>query len=116
MHTKPYFMAAARVGARVGAARGRRRGGGGTVAVKEEGAAAAEASGAAATPTVPGLAGWQALGVGPAELRIDLTLACGQSFRWAPTGASEWTGVVSGRVLTLRQTGAYTHTRTRPTC
>ena len=34
--------------------------------------------------------GWHALSVPPSELRIDLTLACGQSFRWKPTGPSEW--------------------------
>ena len=38
------------------------------------------------------------------ELRIDLTLFCGQSFRWQETGPSEWTGVAKERLVTLKQT------------
>jgi len=37
------------------------------------------------------------------ELRLDLTLCCGQSFRWQETGPSEWTGVVNERLITLKQ-------------
>lgn len=38
------------------------------------------------------------------ELRLDLTLACGQSFRWRETAEGHWTGVMGGRVWTLFQT------------
>lgn len=38
------------------------------------------------------------------ELRLELTLACGQSFRWRETAEGHWTGVMGGRVWTLTQT------------
>ena len=37
------------------------------------------------------------------ELRLALTLCCGQSFRWQETGPSEWSGVAKGRLITLQQ-------------
>ncbi|CAG6021615.1 unnamed protein product [Menidia menidia] len=37
-------------------------------------------------------------------MRLDLTLACGQSFRWRETAEGHWTGVMGGRVWTLTQT------------
>ena len=37
------------------------------------------------------------------ELRLDLTLCCGQSFRWQETGPGEWTGVAKERLITLKQ-------------
>ena len=37
------------------------------------------------------------------ELRLDLTLCCGQSFRWQETGPSEWTGVTRGKLITLQR-------------
>ncbi|XP_061635061.1 N-glycosylase/DNA lyase isoform X1 [Phyllopteryx taeniolatus] len=47
---------------------------------------------------------WRALPCEKSELRLDLTLACGQSFRWRETGDGHWTGVMGGRVWTLTQT------------
>ena len=37
------------------------------------------------------------------ELRLELTLCCGQSFRWQQTGPGEWTGVAKERLVTLKQ-------------
>ena len=37
------------------------------------------------------------------ELRLNLTLCCGQSFRWQETGPDEWTGVAKERLITLKQ-------------
>ncbi|XP_037334231.2 N-glycosylase/DNA lyase [Pungitius pungitius] len=48
--------------------------------------------------------GWRSLACAKSELRLDLTLACGQSFRWRETAAGHWTGVMGGRVWTLTQT------------
>nr|XP_061802669.1 N-glycosylase/DNA lyase-like [Nerophis lumbriciformis] len=47
---------------------------------------------------------WRALACHKSELRLDLTLACGQSFRWRETADGHWTGVIGGRVWTLTQT------------
>lgn len=47
---------------------------------------------------------WQPLGVPPEELRCDVTLVCGQSFRWKALDAHTWRGVVGSYVVTLRQT------------
>lgn len=47
---------------------------------------------------------WRCLPCAKAELRLDLTLACGQTFRWRETADSHWTGVMGGRVWTLTQT------------
>ncbi|MCS6829025.1 MAG: hypothetical protein NZ749_00110 [bacterium] len=47
---------------------------------------------------------WRSLGVSPEELRCDVTLVCGQSFRWKPIAQNEWRGVISSCVITLRQT------------
>ena len=42
------------------------------------------------------------------ELRLDLTLVCGQSFRWRQGATdSEWTGVVDSTVVSLRQTDVH---------
>ncbi|KAG1948889.1 N-glycosylase/DNA lyase [Pimephales promelas] len=38
------------------------------------------------------------------ELRLDLTLGCGQTFRWRETADGHWTGVMRGKVWTLTQT------------
>ena len=43
------------------------------------------------------------------ELRLDLTLCCGQSFRWQETGPSEWTGVAKERLITLKQNDTNLH-------
>ncbi|XP_026188643.1 N-glycosylase/DNA lyase isoform X1 [Mastacembelus armatus] len=47
---------------------------------------------------------WRSLPCAKSELRLDLTLACGQSFRWRETAEGHWTGVMGGRVWTLTQT------------
>ncbi|KAM7404919.1 hypothetical protein PAMP_012223 [Pampus punctatissimus] len=47
---------------------------------------------------------WKCLACAKSELRLDLTLACGQSFRWRETAEGHWTGVMGGRVWTLTQT------------
>lgn len=47
---------------------------------------------------------WRSLQVPPNELRCDVTLVCGQSFRWRSVGHSMWRGVLGSHVVTLRQT------------
>uniref|UniRef100_UPI0037E9597F N-glycosylase/DNA lyase n=1 Tax=Semicossyphus pulcher TaxID=241346 RepID=UPI0037E9597F len=47
---------------------------------------------------------WRSLACAKSELRLDLTLACGQSFRWRETAEGHWTGAMGGRVWTLTQT------------
>ncbi|NWS68672.1 OGG1 lyase, partial [Crotophaga sulcirostris] len=49
----------------------------------------------------PGL--WRALPCPPAELRLDLVLRSGQTFRWRESSPGAWSGVLAGRVWTLRQ-------------
>ncbi|KAK6303765.1 hypothetical protein J4Q44_G00262190 [Coregonus suidteri] len=51
-----------------------------------------------------GTKAWRSLACSRSELRLDLTLGCGQSFRWRETGDGHWTGVMGGRVWTLTQT------------
>ncbi|XP_069580136.1 N-glycosylase/DNA lyase [Brachyistius frenatus] len=47
---------------------------------------------------------WRSMACSKLELRLDFTLACGQSFRWRETADGHWTGVMGGRVWTLTQT------------
>ncbi|XP_028309570.1 N-glycosylase/DNA lyase isoform X1 [Gouania willdenowi] len=47
---------------------------------------------------------WRSIRCAKSELSLDLTLACGQSFRWRQTAEGHWTGVMSGHVWTLTQT------------
>ncbi|XP_029994908.1 N-glycosylase/DNA lyase [Sphaeramia orbicularis] len=47
---------------------------------------------------------WRSLQCPRSDLRLDLTLACGQSFRWRETAEGHWTGVMGGQVWTLTQT------------
>jgi hypothetical protein len=42
---------------------------------------------------------WIPLCVSPSELRCDATLVCGQSFRWRKTADDEWSGVISGKLV-----------------
>ncbi|XP_061687669.1 N-glycosylase/DNA lyase [Syngnathoides biaculeatus] len=51
-----------------------------------------------------GVNAWKSLACAKSELRLDLTLACGQSFRWRETADGHWTGVMRGQVWTLTQT------------
>ncbi|KAK3694078.1 DNA glycosylase [Podospora appendiculata] len=46
--------------------------------------------------------GWQKLPLSLAELCIDTTLRCGQSFRWRQIN-NEWHCVLQGRIVSLRQ-------------
>ncbi|NXS58518.1 OGG1 lyase, partial [Brachypteracias leptosomus] len=46
---------------------------------------------------------WRSLRCPPAELRLDLVLSSGQTFRWWESSPGAWTGVLGGRVWTLRQ-------------
>ncbi|GAB0194494.1 N-glycosylase/DNA lyase isoform X1 [Grus americana] len=48
---------------------------------------------------------WRSLPCPPAELRLDLVLPSGQTFRWWESSPGAWTGVLGGRVWTLRQEG-----------
>ncbi|XP_030641131.1 N-glycosylase/DNA lyase [Chanos chanos] len=51
-----------------------------------------------------GAKAWRSLACPRSELRLDLTLGCGQTFRWRETSEGHWTGVMGGRVWTLTQT------------
>ncbi|TNN27011.1 N-glycosylase/DNA lyase [Liparis tanakae] len=51
-----------------------------------------------------GARAWRSLACARSELRLDLTLGGGQSFRWRETAQGHWTGVMGGRVWTLTQT------------
>ncbi|NXY86397.1 OGG1 lyase, partial [Alcedo cyanopectus] len=46
---------------------------------------------------------WRSLPCPPAELRLDLVLSSGQTFRWWESSPGAWTGVLGRRVWTLRQ-------------
>ncbi|KAM6126473.1 N-glycosylase/DNA lyase [Phoenicopterus ruber ruber] len=54
-----------------------------------------------APSTCPAL--WRSLPCPPAELRLDLVLSSGQTFRWRESSPGAWTGVLAGRVWTLTQ-------------
>lgn len=50
---------------------------------------------------------WTSLNISPAELRLDVTLNCGQVFRWKPTlqsNKNRFVGVIDSRVIELQQT------------
>uniref|UniRef100_A0A8C5WRI6 8-oxoguanine DNA glycosylase N-terminal domain-containing protein n=1 Tax=Laticauda laticaudata TaxID=8630 RepID=A0A8C5WRI6_LATLA len=46
---------------------------------------------------------WRSLPCPRTELRLDLVLCGGQTFRWSETSPGYWTGVLAGRVWTLTQ-------------
>ncbi|GIX77455.1 hypothetical protein CDAR_491721 [Caerostris darwini] len=46
---------------------------------------------------------WKKLSCSFSELNLDITLAAGQSFRWTKSTNSEWLGVISGLVCSLKQ-------------
>jgi N-glycosylase/DNA lyase len=46
---------------------------------------------------------WQSLNVKSEELRLDTTLCSGQSFRWVKTSENEWSNVLEGKLITLKQ-------------
>nr|XP_045605858.1 N-glycosylase/DNA lyase-like [Procambarus clarkii] len=39
----------------------------------------------------------------PCELRLDITLQCGQSFRWREANPGKWRGIIGNKVWTLSQ-------------
>ncbi|XP_059800714.1 N-glycosylase/DNA lyase isoform X1 [Hypanus sabinus] len=47
---------------------------------------------------------WRSIPCPRSELRLDIVLSCGQSFRWQETSPGHWTGVLANRVWTLTQT------------
>jgi N-glycosylase/DNA lyase len=47
---------------------------------------------------------WYTLNVNCRELRLETTLTCGQSFGWVITGEQEWSHVLEGHLITLKQT------------
>ncbi|CZR50539.1 probable N-glycosylase/DNA lyase [Phialocephala subalpina] len=55
---------------------------------------------------------WRKLPVSLAELCIDTTLRCGQSFRWKKLRGDEWTCALHGRILSLKQDSTHLHYRT----
>lgn len=50
---------------------------------------------------------WNSIECSQNELRIDITLACGQAFRWHQTNDETWIGVFSGHVWELKQTDSH---------
>ncbi|XP_033611836.1 N-glycosylase/DNA lyase isoform X2 [Fukomys damarensis] len=55
----------------------------------------------------PGL--WASVPCPRAELRLDLVLASGQSFRWRERSPAHWSGVLADQVWTLTQTEEQLH-------
>ncbi|XP_067908081.1 N-glycosylase/DNA lyase isoform X2 [Heterodontus francisci] len=47
---------------------------------------------------------WRSIPCTRSELRLDIVLFCGQSFRWQEMSPGHWTGVFANRVWTLTQT------------
>eukprot|EP00736_Rhodelphis_marinus_P014380 Rmarinus@m.14693 len=47
---------------------------------------------------------WRNLNVSPKELRLDVTLTTGQSFRWFKVVDNEWEGTIRSHVFRLQQT------------
>ncbi|XP_072176763.1 N-glycosylase/DNA lyase-like [Diadema setosum] len=50
---------------------------------------------------------WRSIPCGISELRLDITLACGQSFRWKEIQPGTWRSVLSGCIWTLKQTDTH---------
>ncbi|KAH7364595.1 DNA glycosylase [Rhexocercosporidium sp. MPI-PUGE-AT-0058] len=55
---------------------------------------------------------WRKLPVSLAELCIETTLRCGQSFRWKKLRDNEWTCALQGRILSLKQDSTHLHYKT----
>ncbi|KAF7887807.1 hypothetical protein EAF00_010101 [Botryotinia globosa] len=56
---------------------------------------------------------WKKLPVSLAELCIDTTLRCGQSFRWKKAvGEDYWSCTLHGRIISLKQDSTHLHYRT----
>lgn len=56
------------------------------------------------SPVISERSPWSSLRCERSELRIDIVLDCGQSFRWRENSSGIWTGVMKGRVWRLSQT------------
>ncbi|KAG9248851.1 DNA glycosylase [Calycina marina] len=54
---------------------------------------------------------WRRLPISLAELCIDTTLRCGQSFRWKKLKTDEWTCALHGRIISLKQDSIHLHYR-----
>lgn len=55
---------------------------------------------------------WKKLPISLAELCLDTTLRCGQSFRWKQLGnEGEWLCSMKGRVISLKQDSTHLHYR-----
>ncbi|KAF2636239.1 hypothetical protein P280DRAFT_473369 [Massarina eburnea CBS 473.64] len=54
---------------------------------------------------------WHKLPISLAELCIDTTLRCGQSFRWRKSAEDEWSCTLHGRILSFRQDASHLHYR-----
>jgi hypothetical protein len=54
---------------------------------------------------------WRTLPVAASELHLGTVLQCGQSFLWRRTSVDPetWSGVVDGRLLSLRHTAKGAH-------
>ncbi|XP_054770057.2 N-glycosylase/DNA lyase-like [Lytechinus pictus] len=50
---------------------------------------------------------WRMIPCHISELRLDITLACGQSFRWKEIEPGIWRSVLGGSIWTLKQTGTH---------
>eukprot|EP00057_Strongylocentrotus_purpuratus_P010404 XP_011664878.1 PREDICTED: N-glycosylase/DNA lyase isoform X1 [Strongylocentrotus purpuratus] len=50
---------------------------------------------------------WRTIPCHISELRLDITLACGQSFRWKEIEPGTWRSVLAGSVWTLKQTDTH---------
>ncbi|XP_051873999.1 N-glycosylase/DNA lyase isoform X2 [Pristis pectinata] len=55
---------------------------------------------------------WHSIPCTHSELRLDIVLSCGQSFRWQEKSPGHWTGVLADRVWTLTQTQSHIWYRT----
>ncbi|TVY48974.1 N-glycosylase/DNA lyase [Lachnellula occidentalis] len=54
---------------------------------------------------------WRKLPVSLAELCLDTTLRCGQSFRWKKSNNEEWSCALHGSILSLKQDDTHLHYR-----
>ncbi|KAI5305743.1 8-oxoguanine glycosylase ogg1 [Ascosphaera pollenicola] len=54
---------------------------------------------------------WKKLSLDLAELSINTTLRCGQSFRWRTSAEGEWSCALDGRIVSLRQDSKHLHYR-----
>ncbi|KAL6715924.1 8-oxoguanine glycosylase ogg1 [Lecanora helva] len=52
---------------------------------------------------------WQKISVSLAELCLDTTLRCGQSFRWRKSEEDVWSCALQGRILSLRRDSTHLH-------